>query len=351
IVGEIRRIDGVGRAQIFASQRAMRIWVDPDRMVGLNLTAADITAAISSQNAQVAAGRIGAQPNPITQQISATVLVKGQLTTPEEFGAIVLRANPDGSSVRLRNVARVELGAESYNFSTRINGQPGAAIGVQLASSGNAMATSQAVQAKMAELARYFPEGVEYVIPYDTSPFVAVSIEKVIHTLLEAMVLVFLVMFLFLQSFRYTVIPTLVVPVALLGTCAVMLATGFSINVLTMFAMVLAIGILVDDAIVVVENVERIMAEEGLSPKEATHKAMKQITGAIVGITLVLTAVFVPMAFFPGAVGVIYKQFSLTMVVSILFSGFLALSLTPALCASFLKPIAKVHHEDRKNVV
>ncbi|HEU4985633.1 MAG TPA: efflux RND transporter permease subunit [Rhizobiaceae bacterium] len=347
IVGEIRRIDGVGRAQIFASQRAMRIWVDPDKMVGLNLTAADITAAISSQNAQVAAGRIGAQPNPITQQISATVLVKGQLTTPEEFGAIVLRANPDGSSVRLRDVARVELGAESYNFSTRINGQPGAAIGVQLASSGNAMATSQAVQAKMAELARYFPEGVEYVIPYDTSPFVAVSIEKVIHTLLEAMVLVFLVMFLFLQSFRYTVIPTLVVPVALLGTCAVMLATGFSINVLTMFAMVLAIGILVDDAIVVVENVERIMAEEGLPPVEATRKAMRQISGAIIGITLVLTAVFVPMAFFPGAVGVIYQQFSLTMVVSILFSGLLALSLTPALCATFLRPVKEGHHEKK----
>ena len=347
VLGEIRRIDGVGRAQLFATQRAMRVWMDPDKMVGLNLTAGDVIAAIEAQNAQVAAGRIGAQPTPTTQQISAGVLVKGQLTSPEEFGAIVLRANPDGSTVRLRDVARIEVGAEDYNFSTRLNGQPSAGIGVQLSPTGNAMATSTAVQEKMEELAQFFPAGLEYTIPYDTSPFVKVSIEKVIHTLIEAVVLVFLVMFLFLQSFRYTFIPTLVVPIALLGTCAVMLATGFSINVLTMFAMVLAIGILVDDAIVVVENVERVMAEEGLPPKEATRKAMKQITGAIIGITLVLTAVFVPMAFFPGAVGVIYRQFSLTMVVSILFSGFLALSLTPALCASFLKPIPKGHHEKR----
>ncbi|TKT76125.1 efflux RND transporter permease subunit [Aquamicrobium sp. LC103] len=345
VAGELRRIDGVGRAQVFASQRAMRIWIDPDKMVGLNLSTADITNAIGSQNAQVAAGRIGAEPNPLTQQISATVLVRGQLSTPEEFGSIILRANPDGSTVRLSDVARIEVGAESYNFSTMINGKPGAGIGIQLSPAGNAMATSTAVRAKMEELAQFFPEGFEYVIPYDTSPFVAVSIEKVLHTLLEAILLVFAVMFLFLQKFRYTVIPTLVVPVALLGTTAVMLATGFSINVLTMFAMVLAIGILVDDAIVVVENVERIMAEEGLPPKEATRKAMTQISGAIVGITLVLTAVFVPMAFFPGAVGVIYQQFSLTMVVSILFSGFLALSLTPALCATFLKPIPAGHHE------
>ena len=347
VLGEVRRINGVGRAQLFATQRSMRIWIDPDKMVGLNLTADDITNAIQVQNAQVAAGRIGAQPNPITQQISASVLVRGQLTSPEEFGAIVLRANPDGSSVRLRDVARIEVGGESYNFSSRLNGQPSAAIGVQLSPTGNALATSRAVRAKMEELAQFFPPGLEYDIPYDTSPFVEVSIEKVLHTLLEAMALVFVVMFLFLQNFRYTIIPTLVVPVALLGTCAVMLATGFSINVLTMFAMVLAIGILVDDAIVVVENVERIMAEEGLPPREATRKAMTQITGAIVGITLVLTAVFVPMAFFPGAVGVIYQQFSLTMVVSILFSGFLALSLTPALCASFLKPIPQGHHEKR----
>lgn len=347
VLSEIRRIDGVGRAQLFATPRAMRIWIDPDKMVGLNLTSDDITNAIRSQNAQVAAGRIGADPNPITQQISATVLVKGQLTSAEEFGSIVLRANPDGSSVRLSDVARIEVGAENYNFSTRLNGKPSAAIAVQLSPTGNALATSEAVRAQMEELSRFFPEGLEYAIPYDTSPFVKVSIEKVISTLVEAILLVFAVMFLFLQNFRYTIIPTLVVPVALLGTCAVMLATGFSINVLTMFAMVLAIGILVDDAIVVVENVERIMVEEGLSPREATRKAMKQISGAIIGITLVLTAVFVPMAFFPGAVGVIYRQFSLTMVVSIMFSGFLALSLTPALCASFLKPIGNGHHEKK----
>ena len=347
VLGEIRRIDGVGRAQLFATERAMRVWIDPDKMVGLNLTAGDVIGAIEAQNAQVAAGRIGAQPNPVSQQISAGVLVKGQLTSPEEFGAVVLRANPDGSTVRLRDVARIEVGAESYNFSTRMNGQPAAGIGVQLSPTGNALATSQAVRDRMEELAEFFPPGIEYSIPYDTTPFVEVSIKKVIHTLIEAVVLVFLVMFLFLQNFRYTIIPTLVVPIALLGTCAVMLATGFSINVLTMFAMVLAIGILVDDAIVVVENVERIMAEEGLPPREATRKAMKQITGAIIGITLVLTAVFVPMAFFPGAVGVIYRQFSLTMVVSILFSGFLALSLTPALCATFLKPIPKGHHEKK----
>ena len=348
VISELRRVPGVGKAQLFATQRAMRIWIDPDRMVGLKLTSQDIVNAIQAQNAQVAAGSIGAQPNPITQQIAASVLVKGQLTSPEEFGAIVLRANPDGSSVRLRDVARIEIGGETYNFSTRLNGNPSAGIGIQLSPTGNAMATSEAVRARMAELARFFPPGLEYQVPYDTSPFVKVSIEKVLHTLVEAVVLVFLVMFLFLQNFRYTLIPILVVPIALLGTTAVMLAMGFSINVLTMFGMVLAIGILVDDAIVVVENVERIMAEEGLPPKEATRKAMKQITGAIIGITLVLSAVFVPMAFFPGAVGVIYRQFSLTMVVSILFSALLALSLTPALCASFLKPVKKGHHHEKK---
>lgn len=345
VLSEIRRIDGVGTAQLFASPRSMRIWMDPDKMLGLKLTASDVLAAIRAQNAQVAAGRIGAEPSPQENQISATVLVRGQLRSSEEFGAIVLRANPDGSLVRLRDVARVEIGGESYNFASRLDGQPSAAIGVQLSPTANAMTTSTAVRAKMAELAQFLPPGIEYQIPYDTSPFVKVSIEKVFHTLIEAMVLVFAVMFLFLQNFRYTVIPTLVVPVALFGTCAVMLASGFSINVLTMFAMVLAIGILVDDAIVVVENVERIMAEEGLGPREATRKAMDQITGAIIGITLVLTAVFVPMAFFPGAVGVIYRQFSLTMVVSILFSGFLALTLTPALCATFLKPVKQGHHE------
>ncbi len=347
VLSELRRLPGVGKAQLFSTQRAMRIWIDPDKLTGLRLTADDITNAIQAQNAQVAAGRIGALPNPITQDTSAPILVKGQLGTPDEFGAIVLRANPDGSSVRLRDVARVEIGGEDYNFTSRLNGKPSASVGVQLSASGNALATSQAVKAKMAELERFFPEGVKQSIPYDTTPFVEISIKKVLMTLLEAVGLVFVVMFLFLQNVRYTLIPTIVVPIALLGTCAVMLAAGFSINVLTMFAMVLAIGILVDDAIVVVENVERLMANEGLSPKEATKKAMGQISGAIVGITLVLTAVFVPMAFFPGATGIIYRQFSLTMVVSILFSGFLALSLTPAMCATFLKPVPAGHHEKK----
>ncbi|MCA1865658.1 multidrug efflux RND transporter permease subunit [Agrobacterium genomosp. 3] len=347
VLGEIRRLDGVGRAQMFAAQRAMRVWIDPDKMVGLNLTAADINAAITAQNAQVAAGQIGAAPNPVSQDLTATVLVQGQLSDPRAFGEIILRANPDGSAVLLKDVARIELGAENYNFTSRLNGQPSAAVGIQLSSTGNAVATSNAVKSKMDELSQFFPQGVEYATPYDTSPFVSASIEKVLSTLIEAVVLVFVVMFVFLQNFRYTVIPTLVVPVALLGTCAIMFATGFSINVLTMFAMVLAIGILVDDAIVVVENVERIMAEEGLSPKAATRKAMGQITGAILGITLVLACVFIPMAFFPGSTGIIYRQFSLTMVVSIGFSAFLALSLTPALCATFLKPITKGHHEKK----
>ena len=348
VLNEIQRVEGVGRAQMFATERAMRIWLDPDKMRGLNLTASDINAAITAQNAQVASGSIGAQPNPITQQISAPVLIKGQLTSAEEFGAIILRANLNGSTVRLRDVARIEIGGQDYSFSTRLNGKPSAAIGVQLTPTGNALATSTAIKARMDELATFFPAGVEYSVPYDTSPFVAISIEKVLHTLLEAVALVFLVMFLFLQNIRYTIIPTLVVPVALLGTCAAMLAMGFSINVLTMFGMVLAIGILVDDAIIVVENVERIMSEEGLTPKEATRKAMKQITGAVIGITLVLSAVFIPMAFFPGAVGVIYQQFSLTMVVSILFSALLALTLTPALCASFLKQVPKGHHHAKR---
>ncbi|OPF92676.1 Multidrug export protein AcrF [Rhodopseudomonas palustris] len=345
IISEIRRVEGVGKAQLFGTQRSMRVWIDPDKLFGVGLTVSDVSAAIAAQNAQVAAGRIGATPNPVSQEVTAPVLVKGQLGTPEEFGAIVLRANRDGSSVRLRDVARVEVGGEDYNSESRLNGQPAASIGVQLSATANALATSRAVTAKMKELSQYFPKGMTYEIPYDTTPFIKASIEKVLYTLAEAIALVFVVMFLFLQNIRYTLIPTLVVPIALLGTCAVMFATGFSINVLTMFAMVLAIGILVDDAIVVVENVERLMATEGLSPREATIKAMKQIKGAIVGITLVLTAVFLPMAFFPGAVGIIYRQFSLTMVVSILFSSFLALTLTPALCATFLKPVPDDHHE------
>ncbi|MGB4072747.1 multidrug efflux RND transporter permease subunit [Pseudomonas sp.] len=340
VLNEIKRLDGIGKATLYGSERAMRIWLDTQKLLGFNLTPADVNAAIAAQNAQISAGNIGDLPTPGNQEITATVVVKGQLSTPEEFANIVLRANSDGSSVRVGDVARVEIGSEQYQFSTRLNGKPATAISVQLAPGANALRTATLVHEKMDELKRYFPPGVEYKAPFDTAPFVKISIAKVLYTLLEAMVLVFAVMFLFLQNIRYTLIPALVVPVALMGTLVAMLAMGFSINVLTMFGMVLAIGILVDDAIVVVENVERIMATEGLSPREATRKAMQQITGAIIGITLVLVAVFIPMAFMPGTVGVIYQQFSLSMATAILFSAFLALTLTPALCATLLKPIA-----------
>jgi multidrug efflux pump len=343
VLGEIRRIPGVGRATLFSTERSLRIWIDPSKLVGYNLTSDDVTRAINAQNAQVASGSLGAEPSPAHQKISALVLVKGQLSSPEEFGAIVLRANPDGSTVRLRDVARIEVGGMGYQFNTRLNGKPTAGLSVLLAPTGNALATASAVQAKMEELSRFFPANITYSIPYNITPVVEASIKKVLMTLVEAVVLVFVVMFLFLQNIRYTVIPTIVVPIALLGTCATLLAFGYSINMLTLFSMVLAIGILVDDAIVVVENVERIMAEEGLSPKDATRKAMKQITGAIIGITLVLIAVFLPMAFFPGSVGIIYRQFSVTMVTAISFSALLALSLTPALCATMLKPIPAGH--------
>lgn len=344
VMNEIKRIEGVGKAQLYGAERAMRIWIDPQKLIGFHLTPVDVNQAIANQNAQVSAGSIGDLPGRPTQEITATVLVKGQLSTPEEFGDIVLRANPDGSTVRVRDVARVEIGSQEYQYGTRLNGKTATAFSVQLAPEANALSTATLIRAKMDELSRYFPAGVEYTIPYDTSPFVKVSITKVMYTLVEAIVLVFAVMFLFLQNIRYTLIPTLVVPVALMGTFATMLVLGFSINVLTMFGMVLAIGILVDDAIVVVENVERIMVTEGQSPREATRKAMTQISGAIIGITLVLVAVFIPMAFMPGSVGVIYQQFSLSMATSILFSAFLALSLTPALCATLLKPIAKGEH-------
>ncbi len=347
VMNEIKRLDGVGKAQLYGAERAMRIWIDPQKLIAFNLTPADVNEAIVAQNAQVSAGSIGDLPSPSTQEITATILVKGQLSTPQEFADIVLKANRDGSTVRIGDVARVEIGSQEYQFGTRLNGKPSTAVGVQLSPGANALNTATLVRAKMDELARYFPAGVEYKIPYDTSPFVKVSITKVIYTLGEAMLLVFAVMFLFLQNVRYTLIPTLVVPVALMGTFATMLALGFSINVLTMFGMVLAIGILVDDAIVVVENVERIMASEGLSPKEATRKAMTQITGAIIGITLVLVAVFIPMAFMQGSVGVIYQQFSLSMATSILFSAFLALTLTPALCATLLKPVGKGEHHEK----
>ena len=348
VLGEIRRIPGVGRATLYSTERSLRIWIDPQKLVGYDLTADDVTKAISAQNAQVASGSIGAEPSTPEQTISALVLVKGQLSSPDEFGSIILRANSDGSTVRLRDVARIEIGGLSYQLNTRLNGQPTAGLSVLLSPTGNALATASAVEAKMKELSRFFPANISYEIPYNITPVVKASIEKVVSTLVEAVVLVFIVMFLFLQNIRYTIIPTIVVPVALLGTCATLLLAGYSINMLTMFGMVLAVGILVDDAIVVVENVERIMAEEGLPPKEATRKAMSQITGAIIGITLVLIAVFVPMAFFPGSVGIIYRQFSVTMVAAIAFSALLAMSLTPALCATLLKPVTSGHDHARQ---
>ena len=347
VLPEIQRLSGVGQAQLFGTERAMRIWIDPAKLVGFNLSTNDVNAAIRAQNAQVSSGTLGDLPIAANQPISATVVVAGQLTSVEQFGAIVLRANTDGSTVKLRDVARIELGGQSYGTSARLNGKPSTGIGVQLSPTGNALQTAQLVKTRMAELSRYFPQGVKYDIPYDSSKFISISIKQVVETLVEAVILVFLVMYLFLQNLRYTLIPTIVVPVALLGAFAVMFAFGYSINVLTMFAMVLAVGILVDDAIVVIENVERIMSEEGLSPRDATKKAMGQITAALVGISVTLVSVFLPMAFFSGSVGNIYRQFSLVMVSAMLFSVFLALSLTPALCASFLKPVEPGHHEKR----
>ena len=343
IVPELQRLPGIGQAQLFGTERAMRVWLDPAKLAAFNLSAAEVNAAIRSQNAQVSSGAIGELPNITGQSMAATVVVNGQLGSIAQFGNIALRANQDGSTVRLKDVARIELGAQSYATSARLNGKPAVGIGVQLSPSGNAMAAAQAVRERMAVLQTYFPKGVSWTIPYDSSRFVKISITQVAQTLVEAVVLVFLVMFLFLQNWRYTIIPTIVVPVALLGTFATLLALGMSINVLTMFGMVLVIGIVVDDAIVVVENVERIMGEEGLAPLQATQKAMGQISGAIVGVTVVLIAVFVPLAFFSGSVGNIYRQFSAVMVSSIAFSAFLALSLTPALCATLLKPVQAGH--------
>ncbi|MCF7749779.1 multidrug efflux RND transporter permease subunit [Bacillus subtilis subsp. subtilis] len=344
IVEELRRIDGVGRVQLFGAERAMRIWVDPAQLVSYGLTLADLSAAITAQNAQIAPGRVGDSPALPGQRVTIPLTAEGQLSTPEAFAAIVLRANPDGSRVVIGDVARVELGAQSYAWSTREDGTAATAAGIQLSPGANAVRTASAVRARMAELAPTLPAGMQASVPFDTAPFVEISIRKVLITLVEAMVLVFAVMYLFLQNIRYTLIPAIVAPIALLGTFAVMLAAGYSINVLTMFGMVLAIGIIVDDAIVVVEGVERIMAEEGLPPREATAKAMKELTGAVVGITLVLTAVFIPMALADGSVGAIYRQFTLAMAVSILFSALLALSLTPALCATLLSPSTRGHH-------
>ncbi|MGL4222953.1 MAG: multidrug efflux RND transporter permease subunit [Shewanella sp.] len=343
VVEELRRIDGVGRVQLFGAEQAMRVWVDPNKLTAYSLTMNDLALAIEQQNAQIAPGRLGDEPALPGQRLTVPLTVQGQLTTPEEFAAIVLRSSVDGAKLVLADVARVELGAQSYGFSNRENGVRATSAAIQLSPGANAVRTASAVRERLAELATSMPSGMSYSVPFDTAPFVKVSIEKVIYTLFEAMGLVFLVMFLFLQKLRYTLIPAIVAPIALLGTFAVMLLAGFSINSLTMFGMVLAIGIIVDDAIVVVENVERLMATQGLSPKEATSRAMKEITGAVIGITLVLTAVFIPMAFGNGSVGVIYQQFSLSMAVSILISAFLALSLTPALCSTLLHPVSADH--------
>lgn len=344
IVQELRRIDGVGRVQLFGAEQAMRIWVDPHKLSAYKLTIGEVAQAIEQQNVQIAPGRVGDEPALPGQRLTIPLTVQGQLTTPKEFAAIVLRAGADGTKLVLGDVARVGLGAQSYAFSNRENGVAATSAAIQLSPGANAVRTADAVRARLAQLAPAMPAGMTCSIPFDSAPFVKVSINKVIHTLIEAMVLVFLVMLLFLQNLRYTLIPAIVAPIALLGTFAVMLLAGFSINSLTMFGMVLAIGIIVDDAIVVVENVERLMATQGLSPKEATSQAMREITGAVIGITLVLTAVFIPMAFASGSVGIIYQQFTLSMAVSILFSAFLALTLTPALCATLLRPVSPDHH-------
>ncbi|QFZ01993.1 multidrug efflux RND transporter permease subunit TMexD [Pseudomonas aeruginosa] len=345
INNEIRRVNGVGKLQFFASEAAMRVWIDPQKLVGYGLSIDDVNNAIRAQNVQVPAGAFGSTPGSSEQELTATLAVKGTLDNPQEFAAIVLRANQDGSRLTLGDVARIEVGSQDYNFGSRQDGKPAVAAAVQLSPGANAIQTAEAVKQRLTELSANFPDNVEFSVPYDTSRFVDVAIDKVIMTLIEAMVLVFLVMFLFLQNVRYTLIPSIVVPVCLLGTLTFMYLLGFSVNMMTMFGMVLAIGILVDDAIVVVENVERIMAEEGLAPVPATIKAMGQVSGAIIGITLVLSAVFLPLAFMAGSVGVIYQQFSLSLAVSILFSGFLALTFTPALCATLLKPIPVGHHE------
>ena len=348
VLDQIARIPGVGNTRQLGAEYGMRVWLNPDKLRGYGLSASDLRNALSTQNVQFAAGSIGTDPAVNGQGFSATVSAEGRFTTPEQFADIILRANNDGTVVRLKDVARVELGPQTYGFNAQWNGTSTGSFGVQLLPGANALDVANAVRAKMDELSRSFPEGVTWFAPYDTTKFVTISIEEVVHTLVEAVILVFLVMLLFLQNFRATIIPTLVIPVALLGTFLGLSPLGFTVNQLTLFGMVLAIGIVVDDAIVVIENVERIMSEEGLPPKEATRKAMGQITGAVVAITVVLAAVFVPSALQPGASGIIYKQFALTIAVSMGFSAFLALSFTPALCATILR---HEHGETKKNVV
>ncbi|MGO4700064.1 efflux RND transporter permease subunit [Dyella sp. 2RAB6] len=347
VADQVGRIPGVGSTRLIGAEYAVRIWLNPDKLQGYGLSASAVRDAVSGQNVQFAAGSLGADPAPADQGFTATVSAEGRFSSPEEFGNIILRANGDGTVVRLSDVARVSFGPQTYGLTSTWNGQPVGGLGVQLLPGANALDVATAVRAKMDELSRDFPQGVTWFAPYDTTPFVTVSINEVVHTLIEAIILVFLVMLIFLQNIRATIIPTLVIPVALLGTFIGLIGLGFTINQLTLFGMVLAIGIVVDDAIVVIENVERIMTEEHLPPKEATRKAMGQITGAVVAITVVLAAVFVPSALQAGASGVIYKQFALTIAVSMGFSAFLALSFTPALCATMLKPT----HDQKKNVV
>ncbi|SFU77807.1 efflux RND transporter permease subunit [Pseudoduganella namucuonensis] len=344
VIDPLSRVQGVGDVTLFGSQYAMRIWLDPSKLQSYQLTPADVSAAITAQNAEVSAGELGGAPAMPGQQLNATVNAQSRLRTPEQFGAILLKTAASGATVHLRDVATIELGSENYNTLARFNGNPAAGVAVKLATGANALETADAVKARIDQLGKTFPAGMKAVVAFDTTPFVKLSIEEVVKTLAEAVVLVFLVMYLFLQNFRATLIPTMAVPVVLLGTFAVLSALGYSINTLTMFAMVLAIGLLVDDAIVVVENVERVMTEEGLPPKEATEKSMGQITGALVGIALVLSAVFVPMAFFGGSTGVIYRQFAVTIVSAMALSVVVAMVFTPALCATFLKPVAKGHH-------
>jgi len=337
VLDQIRRVKGVGEAVLFGTEYSMRLWLKADRLHAFNLSPGDVMKAVRAQNVQLATGELGQAPADRGQQFNAVIVARGRLATPEEFGNVIVRATPDGATVRVKDVARVELGAENYNIFARIDGQPTAAIAVRVAPDGNALEVARAVKARVAELSKYFPQGIGWEIPYDTSRFVEISITEVVITLAEAMLLVFLVMYLFLENFRATLIPAVVVPVSLMGALAGLFVFGFSINVLTLFAMVLAIGIVVDDAIVVVENVERIMSEEKLAPREATIKAMGQIYAAVIGITLVLCAVFVPMAFFGGSVGAIYRQFAVTLVLTMVFSALMALTLTPAMCATVLK--------------
>ena len=331
----LARVPGVGEVEIFGSQYAMRIWLNPDKLTDYQLTVEDVIAALQAYNVEVSAGQFGGAPAVKGQRLNASIIVQSLLKTPEEFAAIPIRTNPDGSIVRIRDVGRTELGTEAYDIQAFYNGKPPPAMAIRQAAGANALDTADAVKAKMKEMSQFFPAGMKVVYPYDTTPFVRVAIEEVVKTLFEAILLVFLVMYLFMGNIRATLIPTIAVPVVLLGTFAVLGLFGFSINMLTMFAMVLAIGLLVDDAIVVVENVERIMSEEGLSPREATRKSMEQITSALIGIGLVLSAVFGPMAFFGGSTGVIYRQFSVTIIASMLLSVLVALILTPVLCASF----------------